>query len=216
MSSDGSTIEKRYYYPQDYSAVQNFSTLISSRIINVPVDTRTYKGTQLISGEQVKYNNYGQPTDVYRAEIPYGTGDIAFNSTNPLTFTPKENIQYNLSKFIKQVTPQDNISTFYLWDSAGKYLMAAIEGGGIIWSQVSGYDGLNCDYNSHTLWTSLNNVAPNAKITTFSHIPLKGVTQSTNPRGIKTSYSYDKFGRLEKTTNDDLYLLKEFQYHYRR
>jgi YD repeat-containing protein len=215
-ASDGSVIEKRYYYPQDYGSVQNFSTLISKRIINIPIDVRTYNGSTITSGDQYKYNNLGQQTDVYQADIQYGTTDITFDPLNPTTFSARKNMQYNSYNFMKQVTPQDDISTFYLWDSTGKYLMAAIEGGGISWNTVSSYDHFNCSYNSYTLWSLLNSAAPNAKVTTFSYLPLIGVTQSTNPTGIKTNYSYDNFGRLVKTTNDDLNLLKEFQYHYRR
>lgn len=222
-TSDGNTMEKRYYYPQDYgSSIQNFSTLINKRIINVPVDERTYKYFQfshiyqIASGNQYKYNDFGQVVNGYQLEIPYGTYDVAFNSNNPYTFSLKKTIEYNSLNFIKKVIPQNNYSTYYLWDSTGKYLMATVEGGNVSWTSISPYDGLSCSTNSYTLWSNLNGAASNARINTFSYDPKYGMIQSTAPSGVRTNYGYDKFGRLEKVTNDDSQLLKEYKYHFRR
>ena len=45
--------------------------------ILLPVDVRSYKGGRLVSGEQTKYNAYGQPETAYRAETT--ATEIAFN-----------------------------------------------------------------------------------------------------------------------------------------
>jgi hypothetical protein len=70
VNSNGQTIEKKYYYPNSYT-----STLLDTLkwpdkfMIAKPVDIRTNNGTQQITGDQYKYNKYGQIVEIRRAEL---------------------------------------------------------------------------------------------------------------------------------------------------
>ena len=209
-NSNGVDQKTRWRYPQDYSSASNFSTLIGKEIKAKPIDVRTYRGSQLSSGKQIKYNDNGLSTDIYNAE-PVGT-DISFSSTNPYTFTHKALYSYNANDAVKQVTSDDNFNTVFLWDATGNYLMAKIENAS--YSQVSSQDGKIQSWPSSLYYDNLKSLVPDALITTYSYKPLVGITMQTDPSGVTTYYYYDSFGRLSTVKNDDGKLLKKYDYHY--
>lgn len=63
----------------------------------------------------------------------------------------------------------------------------------------------------NSLWTLL----PQAQVTTYLHKPLIGVSTITDPRGEKTTYTYDMFNRLESIKDETNKLLEEYKYHYK-
>jgi len=52
-------------------------------------------------------------------------------------------------------------------------------------------------------------------ITTYTHKPLIGITSITDPRGEKTTYHYDSFGRLILIKDADGNIISENKYNYR-
>lgn len=55
----------------------------------------------------------------------------------------------------------------------------------------------------------------NTMITTYTHIPLIGVSTITDPKGDKTTFVYDSFGRLETVKDKNDNILTENQYNYK-
>jgi len=214
VNSLGQTIQTKYYYPDDYyNYVQNFSTLKSNFMIALPIDIRTYNGSQLISGQQMKYNNNGQVTDFYKAEVSSG-GSINFSMSSPYTFTHKVNYQYLENDCVNKESPEGDIDTYYLWDSSGKYLMAKIVGGTCSWANISSLNEQDCDYSSKSLMSSLKGQTSGSLITTYSYSPLVGLQEMTDPTGVTTYYNYDSFGRLSFIKNDGNKLLEKNEYNY--
>ncbi|MFW6371000.1 MAG: hypothetical protein ACOC10_07345, partial [Bacteroidota bacterium] len=208
--SKNNTISTYYYYPFDYTSTSyNISALKSKNIIAKPIDVRTYDGTQLISGQQIEYSVDGLPTDIYIAE-PTGT-DITFSTSNPYTFTHKKWYSY-YNNSIRQILADDNFNTAYLWDATGNFLMAKVENGSF--KSLVSEEGHPSTYSSKTLYNSLKALVPDALITTYSHKPLVGITQQTDPSGVTSYFDYDSFGRLSTVKNDDGKLLKKYDYHY--
>ena len=52
-------------------------------------------------------------------------------------------------------------------------------------------------------------------ITTYTYIPLVGVSTITDPKGNKTTYKYDALGRLVQVKDRDNNILTENEYHYK-
>uniref|UniRef100_UPI00374DB3F5 RHS repeat domain-containing protein n=1 Tax=Flavobacterium sp. TaxID=239 RepID=UPI00374DB3F5 len=81
---------------------------------------------------------------------------------------------------------------------------------------VSDVSALN-ETNLDAINTLRNNASfANCMITTYTHIPLVGVSTITDPKGDKITYSYDSFGRLQfvKDKNDNIF--SENQYNYKQ
>ena len=51
-------------------------------------------------------------------------------------------------------------------------------------------------------------------ITTYTYLPLLGVTSQTDPNGLTTYYEYDGLGRLIKVLDNDRNVLQEYKYNY--
>lgn len=126
---------------------------------------------------------------------------------------------------IYTITDKENQSV-YIWSYRGKYMIAKIE---------------NADYNtvfaalriaipilsmkiepSESDWSAINNLRTvpslkNARITTYKYIPLTGVTEITDSKGVSTYYSYDDHGRLSEIytlENGEKKLLQDMEYKY--
>ncbi|MDO7852969.1 RHS repeat domain-containing protein [Hymenobacter convexus] len=53
-----------------------------------------------------------------------------------------------------------------------------------------------------------------ARMTTYTHIPLVGVASQTDPSGRTTTYEYDVLGRLVRTSDEQGRILSQQQYHF--
>jgi YD repeat-containing protein len=211
VNSDGRTSLTRYYYPHDYGNALNFSTLKNKYMIGKLIDTRTYTDGKIIAGRQVKYNDFGQPVNLYIAEPSYSVTDIAFSTSNPYTFTLKESYSYFPARTLSQITRTNNYPIAYLWDNSGAYVMAIVEGAES--SQISSQNGKVPTYDSQTLYNSLKSLAPaSSLINTFTYRQQTGITKKTNPAGVNTLYEYDSLGRLHWIKNHDGNLIQKFDY----
>lgn len=177
------------------------------------IDTRTYTDGKIIAGRQVKYNDFGQPVDLYIAEPSYSVTDIAFSASNPYTFTFKESYSYYPARTLSQITRANNYPIAYLWDSSDAYVMAIVEGAES--SQISSQNGNPLTYDSGTLYNSLKSLAPaTSLINTYTYRRHTGITKQTNPTGVNTFYEYDSFGRLLWIKNHDGNIVQKFDYKY--
>ncbi len=212
INNAGQDIIHQYYFPVDYDTTQNFSTLIENHMVGKPIDTRVYNNDQLISGTQTKYNNYGQPTEFWVAEIDDEITDISFDVDSPYTFTRKETLTYNTDKKVNQITPEDGTNIVYLWDVTGSYLMAKVENA--IYDNIDQFDGLVCSTDSKVLFSNIKIQSPEAMITTYTYKPLVGAIQQTGSDGRTIYYEYDDFGRLQYTRDMQGNIINKYRYHY--
>jgi len=112
----------------------------------------------------------------------------------------------------------------YLWGYFRQYPVARITGSTLsavtaIVSQAQ-IDALTntstptSDGAVRNLLQTLRTGLPSALVTTYTYLPLTGITSETDPKGLTTYYQYDNFQRLQMITDNDLNVLKTFKYQY--
>jgi YD repeat-containing protein len=74
------------------------------------------------------------------------------------------------------------------------------------------------DLNKRADWktfnSSLRSKLPNARIVSYTYIPMIGMTSKTDENGIATYYFYDALGRLIFEQDDKNNIVKKYDYHY--
>ncbi|WP_321308615.1 InlB B-repeat-containing protein [Marinifilum fragile] len=223
--SQGKNTKTHYKYPLDYNPIENFSTLIDNNIIGRPIDIRTYKDNVLISGEQKKYNNLGELTDLYKFES--SAQDISFKENDAYTYSHKLSASYYSFGKIKSVHPDNNIVSYYVWAYDHKYPVVEIKSSNeslnVEQIQVA-VDAINLSrsQNQSLILSDINNlkVAVQAYLSDadfanyYTYSPLLGMTSKIDVNGVCTFYEFDTFGRLRVVKDDDNKIINEYLYHY--
>ncbi|SHM44453.1 hypothetical protein [Flavobacterium chilense] len=224
-NSANETIETKNYYAQDPEMASQpmINDLIATNITGVPLLTQSYKAGTKIS-EQL--TNYDQGTATSNLLVPQAIYAAKF----PNTFPNLANIgklerkisldQYDDKGNIVQYTLENGAPVSFIWGYYKSQPIAKIENA--TYSQVSSYvanlQGLSNTGTETDLINALNALRsslPNAMITTYTHIPLIGVSTITDPKGDQITYIYDSLGRLRFVKDAQGKLLSENQYHYK-
>lgn len=116
----------------------------------------------------------------------------------------------------------EGIYTVFVWGYNKTLPIAKIENAtyaqvaaalGIMTTTLNNYNETNLD----AINDLRNNVSlSNSMITTYTHIPLVGVSTITDPKGDKISYNYDNFGKLISIKDAEGKLISENQYNYKK
>lgn len=141
--------------------------------------------------------------------------------------------QYDGAARVQQLRLANNASVSYLW--AYNNTLPVVKGENISFAALktavetaAGTTDLETFWAVHadathndTVWKSFNaalraNPAlAYAHVTTYTYVPLKGMTSSVDPNGRCTFYEYDTFQRLKYTRNHDGEILNKTEYTYR-
>jgi YD repeat-containing protein len=148
---------------------------------------------------------------------------------NDNRYEPRISIDYYDKGNIKEARKSDDYPTSYLWGYNENYPVAKIENlaytalPGLLKTNISllqNYTTMN-NPSSRSSLKSLNtniraNLPANVLVSTYTYIPLVGLTSETNPNNITTYYEYDKLGRLSLIRDNDGNIIKTFKYHYKQ
>lgn len=102
-----------------------------------------------------------------------------------------------------ETVQNDAVRTVYLWGYMGKYVIGKVENA--TYEEVAAALGKDPAIISDSMVpdmdavNSLRALLPEAHVTTYSYIPLVGISSATDPAGNTTYYKYDKSGRLAET-----------------
>ncbi|MGS2765231.1 hypothetical protein [Sinomicrobium sp. M5D2P9] len=215
-------ITVNYTYPRDYPDEQSLQNLPAA----LPVSKQVFSDNQgsLVYGQYFVYDTNGNISTSYHYNKGLGSNDnapgyVPGNYEKEASFIYMEGKPVEVSRSGNSGTPVSSIS--YIYGYGNRYLIAKIENkayaalpSGLITAARNASDTGTESQLSAAL-DNIRNALPDAQVTAYIHKPLIGVSIIMDPRGEKTTYTYDPFYRLEFVRDGAGKLLEEFQYHYK-
>lgn len=210
-------------YSTDYSDAISLG-MTDKYMIGLPIETYTLRNDKVVNAQKTEYiNTSGMyfPKKIFETQISTPVLENDYTSYyKPILYFDK----YNSKGQPIQITDRNNITVVYLWSYNNQYPVAEIKN--TTYSQLESILGSayisNLAINPNPTdndFAPLNNLRynrnyPNIQVMTFKYIPLIGMSQKTDPRGITTYYKYDEFNRLKGVSDNKNLWLNQYNYHY--
>ncbi|MDX8341800.1 hypothetical protein SLH46_21580, partial [Draconibacterium sp. IB214405] len=206
-------------YPDDYPTDNTLITLNNNHLVGLPVtitQKRKINSTEYVSNKRkYLYDTSGNIIKDYNFDDGY-SDDLDLN--NEITYLSG-------TKKIREIKSPGSEYVTYLWSYGKTKPVAKIENAS--YSAVSSKTGASLISNLENATTqssidsylsqvrsSLSSLS-NILVTTYKYRPLFGIDEVIDPTGVKTSYTYDEYGRLLEVKNDDSQILNRYQYNYK-
>ncbi|GHT00095.1 hypothetical protein FACS189421_11700 [Bacteroidia bacterium] len=224
IDSRGGSISTRYKYPGDFNTAP-YTAMANNHILSPVIQQEQYKNTSFLSKTVNEYKHWGN--GMYEPEIIQFQASASDALTNRITYHNRDargNPQY--------ISKDGNDKVVYLWGYNYQYPVAKIENA--TYSDICKIVGNNNEATGKTAldniakkeepvtadWTTINNLRTNpslsnAMVTTYTYKPLVGIQTMTDPRGVKTTYEYDTFGRLQAIKDENGKTIENYNYHYK-
>lgn len=207
-NSLGETIKTNYFFDSNHA---------NRNRIGVIKKTETIRNSILLETKQINYANNWPGNNSYLPQ------SVLVSKTNNALEPRIQYLKYDEYSNPLEVKQENGIHIVYLWGYHNAYPVAKIEN--MEYSQIpanliTAIQTASNNNNEVALLTALTNLRnhsalTNAMVTTYTYKPLVGISTITDPRGYKTTYQYDNFGRLKFVRDADGNILEEHQYHYR-
>jgi len=219
IGSDGIPIYKKYYYATetfDYPVIE--TTMSNLKMTGIPLRIESYKNTELLYAENTFFAKDATTSNLVLPKSSYS------KKGTDLTVLSEKIISYDLYDNygnILQYSKEGGAPISIIWGYGRNRPIAKIEN--LTYSSISSgtitnlqsKSNIDSEQNLITALNMLRSSFPNAMVTTYTYKPLVGVTTITDPKGLKTTYEYDSFGRLKAVYDHEGKLLSENEYHYK-
>jgi len=219
---DNEIIKKeKYKYPFDFSDTVS-RKMVENNMIGTPSEVLHFRNNNIIWGSKTNYK------DTLGIILPDLISTL--KNIDPLEeenhqdfYTPEIYFdRYNSSGKIIQVRDNE-VSYVYLWSYKNQHPIVKIEN--ITYDEITDIISESVintisdkSQPSDSDWLLLNRLRdelPKSLVTIYTYKPLVGIQSITDPRGIKTTYEYDDFGRLEFIKDHEGKIIEEYKYNYR-
>jgi YD repeat-containing protein len=232
VNSKNELLRTQLSYPQDLVStgqITEMQGLINQNKIDKAIKTETFVNNIQTSESITKYEQSSAtggillPKEIHSSKGMVDTFPFS-NANRKISFTLYDSDVVNGLSVgngnVLEYSLENGTPVSIIWGYNKSQPIAKIENA--TYGQVSPY-AQNLQNLSNTgteagLLSALNNLRtalPNAMITTYTYLPLVGVSTITDPKGDQLTYSYDPAGRLEFVKDKDGNLLSQNQYHYK-
>lgn len=220
----GETLENRYYYSQDpeMASAPMRNELAARNMVSMPLREEYYRNGGLLSSSETRYGSFTpagsvQPGYVLPQYIYAGKGNSLERKAIFSSYDDKGNIL--------EQAPENGVSASFIWGFRKSLPVAKIENmayssipANLILAVQAASDAV--PYSEQNLLAALEALRTSPALsgaiaTTYTYKPLIGPSTVTDSKGMKTSYEYDSFGRLESVRGNEGSILSENKYHYR-
>lgn len=214
-SIEGQTLSEVMYYSTANSQFSKNRSQIEK--------VERYKNGTLLQTKRIQYSNdwpiliYGGINSSYLPKIvEVSTGDGPFRKSYEIT-------HYDGFGNVISYIDEKGMPVVNIWGYDSTLLVAQIENatlGEVPQNLVSAVrtasdSGSEADLLAVLATLRASTQLSNAFVTTQTYKPLVGVSTKTDPRGYRTTYQYDGFGRLSAVRDGSGKLLTEDMHHYR-
>jgi hypothetical protein len=232
-SSDGSTLTTSYSYAPDYTGVNSgwIKDLKDRNMVGVPLEVYKKRNGLVTGGiftTYLSHDNIINPDKIYEIQTasPKSIASTIPNGTIPADLKLSGTLTYDTYGNLVQSRVENDIYTSYLWGYNKAYPVAKVVGADYAAINTLVTNGtvspavLANPYSSDVqVRQELNNLrtglaGTKALITTYTYLPLVGISSQTDERGLTTYFSYDSYNRLAIVRDHQNNILKQYDYYY--
>jgi hypothetical protein len=238
-------ISKQYSYPFNFSQISPYSDMVDNHQVNTVIEsTKSYEihddNNKILSSNRVEglkrtYEkdsyNHVLPKDLLKSNLLTGvyekvaTIDLRDDETgNVLQFQDDKDqiisVYYGYNS-LKPIFKAENIN-YAVLKNAIDFALVHNEINKADIDELLQEVGELKTIEQRELWDKFNQIIrsetdlKNVYVTSYTYLPLIGVSSITDYNNSLTYYEYDLFGRLSKIVDDDNNLLKQYKYNYKQ
>jgi hypothetical protein len=207
-NSVGETLTTNYFY---HTGNSSFSQNRISEIERI----ETKRGSELLSESKINYSN------TFAGNQSFLPSTIEVKKGNSPSEIRLRNNVYDEFGHVLEMQQESGMKISYIYGYNKTQPVAKIENmdyASIPTNLITAIQNASNGTNEQALIDALNNLRlalPNAMVSTYTHIPLKGVRTVIDPKGDKQTYHYDNFNRLQFVKDSSGNILSENEYHYK-
>lgn len=223
LNSTLDTIRVITKYPGDRSNISGLSSTASAALTELDannniapaIEVSRYKNNTLLHLQRTDYRIWDAARDIVEPEhVLYQSG------TNPLE-NRLDFFNYDTTANILEQAKANDVHTVFLWGYNNQYPVAKVTGSSYaaVLALVSNNNILKHPVSDQQLRDEINRIrtglaGTKALVTTYTYLPLIGLSSETDPTGKTIYYEYNSFGQLRLIKDQQGKILKLFDYQY--
>lgn len=209
-TSAGETLKSKYYYHAGNS-------VLSKNRISEIEKVEDYRNGSLVSTGKTDYGN------TWTDNVSWLPSSVAISTASTAPVAKARFNRYDKFGNLLESEQPNGMKTSYVWGYNNTLMVAKIEN--IAYADIppaliadvklATDSGTEASVLQKLKLLRDNAALADAMTTTYTYKPLVGVTTATDPKGDRTIYEYDSFGRTKAVKDSNGNTLKENQYNYR-